>query len=372
VTWETSADSAVEQADVVLAERTAWIVCPLCEHRHSERERVRGVRDGMWVSVGHVPGEHPRAARVGFHISALVSSLGVTIPRLVAQYIRAEAGDVGERFEFRTQVLGLPFDYDVTGDAKGIRKLAQRGAGKRLGFAPEWTAVLLASADTQKGYWQWVVRAWGLDGKSMLVDAGRSDTRDELVGLLSRGYPVLGRGMLPPAILFVDAGGGVARDDEDGSLTQLIFELGALEQRLIPAMGRARVEPPYVRMKEHHRHKQVLSRLLYHQPTFFKDVMVDWVRRGAETPEPFWAIPEDTPDRYFEHFGNARKTETRKGEWSWGRRTPKSAIDLFDAEALNLAGFRFLQTAHGLRAPRQETAEERTERSWIGARGWRV
>lgn len=355
------------QADAVEDSREAWFECPVCTGRMYERDRVTAVRNGVWVSEGFPIGEHPVSRRVGFHISALYSSLGVTLPRLVGEYLRAQ-DDFGALMEFVTQALGLPFDgIRETGGTGVVTRIAERDKFLPRGLAPAWAQVVTIGADTQKEHYTWVARAWGTDGRSRLLDSGHAKNSDALLKLLERVWHVEGsnRTLQAPLIL-VDAGGAVEMT-EDWTTTDEVYMLSVRDKRVVPAMGRDRVEPPYLRLKTGHNFgKSFKGNVLYHQPDFFKDVLADWLNR-TESP---WELCSGVSEEYLTHFANSCKVETKDGTLKWGRRFDKAPIDFHDAETLALIAFRVLELGTLSTREPQARPERRDRVVWIDATDW--
>lgn len=359
-------DLRLMQADEIEDSREAWFECPVCSGKLNESARISAVRQGEWVSEGFPLGEHPVSRRVGFHISALYSSLGVTLPRLVGEYLRAQ-DDFGALMEFVTQVLGLPFDgIRETGGTDVVSRIYERDKFNMPGVCPPWAQVVTIGADTQKDHYVWVARCWGADGHSRLLDFGKASDSDSLVGLLERPFPVANsnRTLKAPLIL-VDAGGAVQMTD-DWTTTDEVYMLSVRDRRIIPAMGRDRVEPPYLKLKVGHNFgKAFKGNVLYHQPDFFKDVLADWMNRSEE----FWELCAAVTPEYIQHFANSCKVEMKDGTLRWGRRFDKADIDFHDAETLALIAFRLLElgTLATREAPPKPT---RPERVWVDASGW--
>lgn len=366
VRWEAQGNTADEQAAYVEVKNTAWIECPSCEHKITERERVAAVRRGRWVSEVSLPF---KSKRVAFHVPALVSSLGVTLGRLVAQFLVAQSRGYGERMEFVTQALGLPYKGDLLGGTKsGIRALREACVGLRRGSVPQWASAVVLCADTQKDGWRWGARAWGVDGRSRLVDYGSVATVEDLVGLLSREWPVAGTMLkVVGSCLLVDAGGGMAvegeGEEENETTTGLVYRAAQKEPRLIPCLGKDNIEAPFLRMKTNHVYRgSLVARVLYHKPDHFKDDLAAAVALGQG-----WEITGDTGEDFLVCFENAQKVEKKDGGKTWGRRYKGAVIDFFDVEALSVAGFRLLETGA---MPAQRAIEPVIARSvsWLDGR----
>jgi phage terminase large subunit GpA-like protein len=203
-------------AEATLGERDVFYGCEACGERHDERAKRTMLRLGRWQSEGHEPGDHPRSASVAFHLSSLASPW-VTWAKLVAEFHRAKLLGLLEVHGFRNGRLAEVADDEADGirfEASRILHLAARGHPR--GVAPSWTTAIISTADTQRGGWRWVTRAWGTDGRSRLLAYGWAKTEGELRrDAVLATYPVEGAGR--PAgilLLLVNPRAGAEDDDE--------------------------------------------------------------------------------------------------------------------------------------------------------------
>ena len=71
--------------------------------------------------------------------------------------------------------------------------MRRRKAIHPAGRIPAWATAIVASADTQKDHYWYMVRAWGPGYRSRLVDFGRVETLDDLRrATLEARWPVEG------------------------------------------------------------------------------------------------------------------------------------------------------------------------------------
>lgn len=160
-----------------------------CTITNADKQAI--VPNGRWVPKGQrvnckgkLVGKPLRGRRhVSFHLSALYA-LTRTFGDVAADYLAAK-DDQAELAVFWNNDLGLPFrPKSKTPQWRTIgRRLA---AQHRRGTVPAWAIFLTAGVDVQGDHLRWVVRAWGEDGTSALVDFGRIDERSEI------GVPIKG------------------------------------------------------------------------------------------------------------------------------------------------------------------------------------
>lgn len=203
----------------------AWVECPSCQAATHEKDRMRAVELGEWVTVGQAPGPRQKAKRVAYHLESLVSPW-VSFADYVRAYLRGVLA--GDMQDFLNGYRGLPAE-EVAGKVTGS-VFEERARAHRAGVVPDWATVLTAGADTQakdgRPWWEWVVRAWGPGLKSRLVARGRAESKEELVSAtLGTSFPIESglRHPMRAALLCVDSGGGV--DTVDGSTTDIVYAL---------------------------------------------------------------------------------------------------------------------------------------------------
>lgn len=299
------------QAERISAERLAWYECGSCKGRIDEQHRAAMAAAGRWRSEGYDFGERPPAERVGYHISALYSTLGITLHAIVATRLRALAakaeGDIGPLFEFVTQVLGLPYEDEVdaiTDPLLMAKKARNRGPAR---VVPAWAARLICTADTQAKHFKWMTAAWGRGKRARVIDRGRAESFQELEQkTLGARYAVEGyevdRGPLravhvAPSRLYIDSGGGGLNETGDRSRTMDVYAFAlARAGRVQPVKGwggkgmpaalisdrRIKYEPPGAKPGAAAMH----VRLLVLDTQTLKDQLAAYLREGIEPPGP--------------------------------------------------------------------------------------
>lgn len=353
-------DVLLDQADRVRAgDLRSWIECPECGHETEERDRLRAVALGEWVSEGFAPGEHPKSPRVAYAVSGLISPW-ISIPEIVEAFLRAKVK--GDLHSFMNNYLGLPLEDEVT--SRVSASVFEQRAQHRQFLVPDWATEIVAGADTQarngEPYWYYTVRAYGQNYRSRLLTWGLAHSPEDLKRkTIDAAFPLESNPMLKrgATILLVDSGGAV--EVADGNTTAVVYELAQSDpMRIIPTKGApGRIEPK-VRVRNNTYSgvpgsgKRPISVLLHMFDTeHFKDRVANLIQR--EDPVAWEECQAVTPE-YVGHMTAEQKTQIRSGkrvEMRWIR-TGRSRCDLWDCSVLTLVGAYILEQDR--RARKQE------------------
>lgn len=237
------------RAEAIIRGRAAWYECPHCAGRWEERDRAKAIARGVWADQdatvdrkGRISGMDGVVGNVAIHLPALIC-LFVTLSEIAAAFVEA-AGDPRKLQNFRNSWLGEPFEQrlekpDITVLGAKVTKARERGLLPGAAGVPVWATRLIATADTQKDRFPYVIRAWGHGWRSQRVEHGLAQSLDDLAAkTIERGFSVrdhAGR-EYPPMIvdaLGIDTGGGIMREDADslgedvpGSRTDEVYQFG--------------------------------------------------------------------------------------------------------------------------------------------------
>ena len=216
----------------------AWYECSNCRAQIHDWHKPRMLQRGRWASEdqavtldGRIVGPETKARRVGVKISGLYSPW-VTFPQLASEWLESQ-NDPQALADFVNQRLAEPFEEQRSKTAPDFIREKAKGAPPPL-RVPEWARMLIATADTQgtdeqSGYFWYVIRAWGYDYRSQLIDFGVAHSKDELVErCLTRRIPLAPGGAVSPQLLAVDSGG--PRWSE-------VYQLATRDKRIHPAKG---------------------------------------------------------------------------------------------------------------------------------------
>ena len=339
---------------------TARLECPSEEHggcgaRMDEPERRRMIakagarRDGGWRATA----ETQEAGLVGFHLPAMVSTLGVTLSGIVEQWLSARARGNESLRVFINTVLGE--GWELRGTRVDAHTLLDRresygdGAeepdGERV-EVPAEAPVLTAGVDVQVDRFEVLVTAWGLAGERWVVDfhaipgdPRRSETQEALLRALERRYTHASGHRLPIHATCIDS--GYASDDIYD------FVLRHQHRRLYATKGYAgRSGNPIVGKPSEKRYGRK-PRPVRVYPTNVDDAKADVMASVALTrPGPgYMHFPEHVDEEFFAQLC-AEHRETRYNKTGvathmvWVQHRERN--EALDCAVLCLAAFRLL------------------------------
>lgn len=258
-----------KRAGKIKTDALAHYECEHCKAAIRDHHKPAMLRGWIWATEeqtvgldGKVGAPERRASRVGIKISSLYSPW-VQFGTLAAEWIEAQ-GDVDALCDFINQRLAEPFEEQRAKiEPDLIRQKVQRpsaiaaggwepldGAPKPL-LVPAWAKTLIATADTQgtceqDGYFWYVLRAWGYEFRSQLIDFGVCHSKQDLIAKCldrpirhEKGYDVMSN------LLLTDIGG--PRWSE-------IYQLAQADSRIHPAKGAAQARQWMVEERFQKRH----------------------------------------------------------------------------------------------------------------------
>lgn len=167
----------------VYSQRLGRYECPHCRARWTDADRDEAVRRGGWIvpATGEDMEVHVRQTRpavVAFHVPALISPF-VSLSELCQRKAEVEgSSDLQQWKDWRNNYLGLAWtELHEERDPEALARLCD---DRPRGTVPGGGRVscLLAGVDTQKGYFRYVIRAYGFGQaeESWLVQCGALDS----------------------------------------------------------------------------------------------------------------------------------------------------------------------------------------------------
>lgn len=163
--------------------------CPACGHEHYDRDKPAMLAGGEWRA------ERPGRPKAGFWWSALYSPW-VSFGDLAYEFRASKEDDDAYRVFVNCRLAKL---WKVKTDAPAASVLEgciDRDRGR--GVVPSEALILTGGADVQKHVVYWVVRAWGANGRSWLVnhgvterEHGRLDWLDDVFAVPYGDKPVM-------------------------------------------------------------------------------------------------------------------------------------------------------------------------------------
>jgi len=243
---------ARQRAAMVQKHKAAWYRCFGCEEKILDAAKPKMVNHGFWATEdqsyrlhvdGREEGQLPAGSEVGMHISALYSLAPKhRFYEIAAEWIMC-SGNPMRTQGFRNSWLGEVFEQLVLKPKASLIRDKVAGDETRNippapppKIIPAWAGVLIATADTQKDHFCFVIRAWGAEYRSQLVHYGIAQTFDELKAVcLDTGYRFGDGAPVMPRALLIDSGGtstnGVSRTSE-------VYEFAMRDQqRIVPTKG---------------------------------------------------------------------------------------------------------------------------------------
>jgi phage terminase large subunit GpA-like protein len=177
-----------------MAERTAWYECPACKKKIDNSEKLGMMRLGVWAEAGtkipkdfngkvyFTPGKYK--TRIHMHLSSLYSPL-LSWGACASEFIRCmdkQHGNIGLQ-NFINSWLAEAWSPKVREYRwEDLKKIIC--ATHTQGFVPPWVRFITAGVDIQKGWGVYVVRGWGIGGRSSLISLGQFTSVGELEGIL--------------------------------------------------------------------------------------------------------------------------------------------------------------------------------------------
>ena len=196
--------------DVVEAE--ARLVCPANGCLIADDERRAMLLRGVWIGVGQsideegqIAGELLPRAIAGFWITGTMSPFafgglgGLASSRVKAQREWEATGDDASLRQVICKQWGWPYDGPRPVGAIDATALADRAEDYPLRIVPHGVRFLTAFIDVQANRFELLVRGWGVDGESWIVDHRRLDAEtatsaedwDAMIGTaLGAEYPL--------------------------------------------------------------------------------------------------------------------------------------------------------------------------------------
>lgn len=238
----------------------AWYECANCEERITEAQKSTMLRRGLWAGSdqvvtpdGRIAGRASKHRRIGFCLPATYSPW-VTFSKLASEWIEAQ-DDPQALADFVNQRLAEPFEEQRAKTAPNFIADKAKGAGSP-GIVPSWARIVIATADTQgtdeaTGYFWYVIRAWGYDYRSHLIDFGVASSKDELrQRTLDKSFTIEGTdSVVQPVGLWPDSGG--PRWSE-------VYQIAQADNRVHPTKGSAHKRTWMVEERPQKKHAVVL------------------------------------------------------------------------------------------------------------------
>jgi phage terminase large subunit GpA-like protein len=356
-----------KRAALVETHRLGWYECAKCSGVVLDHQRQKMLLKGYWGTTdgeyklffdGTEEGSLPPGSEVAAHYPAMLDLAAKhKFYRMVAEWIRCE-GDIQRTQGFYNSWLAEAFKIQTRKiEPNAIRD--KRDGAPEPRVIPKWARLLIATADVQgndpsTGYFYYVIRAWGYEYRSQLIDYGIVNTFDELKQeCLTRQLPIEGGGMASATTLLIDSGN---RADE-------VYQFALTDpERIKPTKGSStRLSWPV--QKTLQRRSGVI---LWNIDT---EKTKDLLNRLMNDPDPKqWQVHNAINDDYCQQLTAETKSvnpKTKREEWV--KKTSSTPNHLLDCEQQQCAAA--WDAGCGMQEPAQPNpppAPAQTQRpSWI-------
>lgn len=337
-----------QNATPLQALRNSWVECPHCEGRIDEEHKPACNAAGLYIApgetadeIGMVHGEPlAETTTLSLWVSGLASPMK-TFGERAESYLRALAS--GEQDKIQTAMNAGFGELHVPGggDLPEWRDVRKRAETYKACTVPEGVRFLVAGIDVQGNRLPYVVRGFGAQAESWLIDHGEiwgktSETKvwDELAAMLQRDFDGL-----PVKLAFIDSG---FRPGKKESLpTHRVYDFCRRFKRfVVPTKGSSMpmVRPLVMSAIEveqtdgkQRKYGLQLARL---DSDYWKALVHE--RLTFETSQPgAFHLNADVTDDYCQQLVAEARVKGPSGRWIWIARAKDNHF--LDAEALAAA-----------------------------------
>lgn len=350
---------SLEEQVIGQIRRRTWVECPACGKRISDEHKGDMLARGLWT--GSMDGH----ASVGFHLNSLYSPT-LTFGDVASKFLQSK--DYPERLRtFINGWLAEPWkDKIETPDDESIRRIEEPYERGRVPHATEILA-LTAGIDCQENEFYWVVRAWGYDLKSWLIDYGVASDLQQIENRFTRGYWEDGNGYKHRVRLaLIDAGFKPER----------VYPFCSRHPQLFaPSKGASHPMNGRTYQASRIDRKDVANmNLILVDTDYWKDFITG--RIANDSFHAFQPLPAD----YLVHMTSEQKVEqvdrrTGKVVTTWVPKESHPANHLWDCEVYAACAAEYLGLRYavrdGIERPANAVADDNDDDNWaLGGRRW--
>lgn len=373
-------------------ERGAHLLCPVngcvIEDRHRRSMNIAAFNSpfGGWIGLGQdisedgeVTGELIRSDTAGFWVLGVMSNFLLKgIGGLAREWAKTQrefevSGDDAALKEVVVKQVGIPHAKSLAAGNVEAETLAERALSEEqpLGAVPEGVRFLTAWFDVQPTYFDLMVRGWGIDGESWVVDkkhipaetaTDRKAWDEILEGLIGRRYPLMtnpGLGMAIRGIGYDSAGAPGTTDQAYSAWRRLrekrlLKNFGRLDGRdlhsVVPTKGASGLNAPMLSLvypssqrKDRKVVRAGIEPLAIFNPNTFKDDLSGQLQVAAPGPR-YVHLPKELRSKEPPHILLEQMVaETRKPTGQW-EKTPGVRNEMTD----QMVGTHAIAKLHGL------------------------
>lgn len=319
--------------------------CKICAVEITERERRNHcIPNYVWVpkgcsvnSDGEVEGDAEISDHAGYHLSAFYSlAPQVTFSRIAAEYLMAGRTASGDGMKsFFNLWLGLPYEDSTPApkEAQLLRCIADHAEGE----VPAEVRELLMGVDLGGQNFHFVVRGYGYQNKSWLIESGELRSWEEVEELLEKEWTRPDGSKIGLSLVLMDEG---HRTDEVIAFCREHFGF------VLPIKGKdtfegvIRIVSPEQSSGRSKTAEAGLT-LIRVNTDFCKTAIQSSVRKGERGG---WHIHRDPGQEYRNHMQSEKRVMEKTGS---GNPKPvwkaSGANHMFDCEVYVFAGAEYLQ-----------------------------
>lgn len=314
IKWDQTAKADDGKWNLARVAESAHYECQRCNGHWNDGMKMEALQAGEWMATNHTaaPGV------VSFHLASIYAPWkSCSFGSLAVKFLRDKESINGLR-DFTNSTEALP--WTEPGCEIAAEDIDRRRGEYDIGDAVRPEEVLLCGIDVQQAFSNYVVRAFGEDGESRLIDYGRAATPEDVVAILST-QEFGGRKVQAGLI-------------DSGYMTERVYSVARLanqrELKLLPSKGSAeRFATKPIRMTDlqigSQKYKNAL--VLYSDNDFKRLLYLDHIRDGKG---PWW-IPRNAGNDYRDEMLRERLTthQTARGydEPIWKRTGPNHYAD---------------------------------------------
>ncbi len=281
--------------DAEAAKAAARYRCPECKYEHFDKDKPAMLARLEWRK------HNPSSKTAGFWWSALYSPW-VSFGQLAYEFRASKDDDDSFRVFWNCR---LARTWKVKTDAPSISVLdACVDKERPRGQVPSEALILTGGADVQKHVVYWVVRAWGANGRSWLINNGVTERDDGALGWLDEVFaaPYDGHSV---RMAFIDSGW-----DEE-----IVYDHCLARRNCFPSKGVGNNPEWDVKDSDQTREKgQFRSRgftLWLVNSSKLRGTIHDRIALPADSPRA-WRLHSDVDTEYKNQILNREREETKK------------------------------------------------------------
>lgn len=334
--WARLADGSHPDPDRLRESDAVWYECPCCAHRTYEKGRSALVLGGSLECMTPGVSSHSRAV----HLPSTTAP-EYTFAKVASDFLAARHSP-SQIVTFRNDTLALPrisrkgasivvSTLELLRDMSWIQG---REGPAQIPKIPAWVEQIYLGVDAQQVEFWAVLEGVGYEGESIVLWAGRIDSKEDLRYLDTMIWQ-----REDGAYLSLSSGG---IDTGDGNRTQELYYLISRLSRFLALKGNRSIDRPIVKgnvdfkLPDGSVAEQGLTLYSWHTTTF-QDTLQSQIDLGAGTGAGALHVPSDCPREWYEHIRAERRVEVTVKDrpvWVWKPTYVGAPNHLRDAHAM--------------------------------------